>query len=378
MSRRVGVGVVGCGHVSRQYLEGFKNMPSLEVVGCFDVDRSQAQTRAVEFDIPYIYRHLEELLADPAVEIVLNITPPLVHFGISEAALGAGKHVFSEKPLAPTREEARHLLDIAAANNARLACAPDTFLGSGLQTSRKLLDDGWIGTPVGASAFFLSNGVEHFHPSPAFFYGPAGGPLLDVGPYYLTALINLLGPVAGVAASSRITFPERMITSPEQYGSRIKVETPTYISSVLEFESGIISPLLATFDVQATRLPFIEVYGTKGSLSATDPDIWSGSPEIRQYGEEEKAMLDLERNVPWTAFRSSRPIAGMRGIGVADLARAIVDGQPHRVAAEVAYHVLDIALSVAEAAESGVHVQVDSTCTRPAPLPLEVVGCPPS
>ena len=353
-------------------------MPSLEVVGCFDVDRSQAQTRAVEFDIPYIYRHLEELLADPAVEIVLNITPPLVHFGISEAALGAGKHVFSEKPLAPTREEARHLLDIAAANNARLACAPDTFLGSGLQTSRKLLDDGWIGTPVGASAFFLSNGVEHFHPSPAFFYGPAGGPLLDVGPYYLTALINLLGPVAGVAASSRITFPERMITSPEQYGSRIKVETPTYISSVLEFESGIISPLLATFDVQATRLPFIEVYGTKGSLSATDPDIWSGSPEIRQYGEEEKAMLDLERNVPWTAFRSSRPIAGMRGIGVADLARAIVDGQPHRVAAEVAYHVLDIALSVAEAAESGVHVQVDSTCTRPAPLPLEVVGCPPS
>ena len=378
MSRRVGVGVVGCGHVSRQYLEGFKNMPSLEVMGCFDVDRSQAQTRAVEFDIPYIYRHLEELLADPAVEIVLNITPPLVHFGISEAALGAGKHVFSEKPLAPTREEARHLLDIAAANNARLACAPDTFLGSGLQTSRKLLDDGWIGTPVGASAFFLSNGVEHFHPSPAFFYGPAGGPLLDVGPYYLTALINLLGPVAGVAASSRITFPERMITSPEQYGSRIKVETPTYISSVLEFESGIISPLLATFDVQATRLPFIEVYGTKGSLSATDPDIWSGSPEIRQYGEEEKAMLDLERNVPWTAFRSSRPIAGMRGIGVADLARAIVDGQPHRVAAEVAYHVLDIALSVAEAAESGVHVQVDSTCTRPAPLPLEVVGCPPS
>ena len=378
MSRRVGVGVVGCGHVSRQYLEGFKNMPSLEVMGCFDVDRSQAQTRAVEFDIPYIYRHLEELLADPAVEIVLNITPPLVHFGISEAALGAGKHVFSEKPLAPTREEARHLLDIAAANNARLACAPDTFLGSGLQTSRKLLDDGWIGTPVGASAFFLSNGVEHFHPSPAFFYGPAGGPLLDVGPYYLTALINLLGPVAGVAASSRITFPERMITSPEQYGSRIKVETPTYISSVLEFESGIISPLLATFDVQATRLPFIEVYGTKGSLSATDPDIWSGSPEIRQYGEEEKAMLDLERNVPWTAFRSSRPIAGMRGIGVADLARAIVDGRPHRVAAEVAYHVLDIALSVAEAAESGVHVQVDSTCTRPAPLPLEVVGCPPS
>ena len=169
-----------------------------------------------------------------------------------------------------------------------------------------------------------------------------------------------------------------MITSPEQYGTRINVETPTYVSSLLEFESGIISPLLATFDVQATRLPFIEVYGTKGSLSTTDPDSWSGNPEIRQYGEEEKAMLDLERNVPWTAFWSSRTIAGMRGIGVDDLARAIIDGRPHRVAAEVAYHVLDIALSVAEAAESGVHVQVDSTCTRPTPLPLEMVGCPPA
>ena len=210
MSRRVGVGVVDCGHVSRQYLEGFKTMPSLKVVGCFDVDQGQAQSRAAEFDIPCIYQHMEELLGDPAVEIVLNITPPLVHFGISETALSAGKHVFSEKPLAPTREQAKHLLDIATANDARLACAPDTFLGSGLQTSRKLLDDGWIGTPVGASAFFLSNGVEHFHPSPAFFYGPAGGPLLDMGPYYLTALINLLGPVAQVAASSRISFAERV------------------------------------------------------------------------------------------------------------------------------------------------------------------------
>lgn len=377
MSRRVGVGVVGCGHVSRQYLEGFRTMPSVRVVGCYDVDRGQAQTRASEFDIPHIYQDLEELLGDPAVEIVLNITPPLVHFGISEAALQAGKHVFSEKPLAPTRSQARHLLDLAARNGVRLACAPDTFLGSGLQTSRKLLDDGLIGTPVGASAFFLSNGVEHFHPSPAFFYGPAGGPLLDVAPYYLTALVNLLGPVARVTATSRITFPERVVTSPEQYGSHIRVEIPTYVASVLEFESGLISPLLATFDVQATRLPFIEVYGTEGSLSTTDPDVWSGSPEIRRYGEEEKAMLDLERSVPWTAFESSRPLPGMRGVGVDDLARAIIDGRPHRVAAEVAYHILDIALSVAEAARSRVHVEVASTCMRPAPLAFEAVMCPP-
>lgn len=376
MIRRVGVGIVGCGHVSLQYLEGFKTLPSLEVVGCFDVDRNQSRQRAAAFGIPRIYRTLEELLSDPLVEIVLNITPPLVHYGISKAALEAGKHVFSEKPLAPTREQARHLLDLAAGNDVRLACAPDTFLGSGLQTSRKLLDDGWIGSPVGMGTFFLSNGVEHFHPSPAFFYGPAGGPMLDVGPYYLTALINLLGPVARVAASSRITFGERVITSPEQYGARIKVETPTYITSILEFESGISGPLLATFDVQATRLPFIEVYGTKGTLSTTDPDLWTGNPEIRQYGEEERAMLDLERNVPWTAFRSSDPIVGLRGVGVDELARAIIEDRPHRVTAEVAYHVLDIALSIAEAAESGTHVYVESTCTRPAPLSLTIKAHP--
>ena len=376
MIRRVGVGIVGCGHVSLQYLEGFKTLPSLKVVGCFDVDRNQSRQRAAAFGIPRIYRTLEELLSDPLVEIVLNITPPLVHYGISKAALEAGKHVFSEKPLAPTREQARHLLDLAAGNDVRLACAPDTFLGSGLQTSRKLLDDGWIGSPVGMGTFFLSNGVEHFHPSPAFFYGPAGGPMLDVGPYYLTALINLLGPVARVAASSRITFGERVITSPEQYGARIKVETPTYITSILEFESGISGPLLATFDVQATRLPFIEVYGTKGTLSTTDPDLWTGNPEIRQYGEEEKAMLDLERNVPWTAFRSSDPIVGLRGVGVDELARAIIEDRPHRVTAEVAYHVLDIALSIAEAAESGAHVYVESTCTRPAPLSLTIKAHP--
>ena len=376
MIRRVGVGIVGCGHVSLQYLEGFKTLPSIDVVGCFDVDQNQSQARAAVFGIQRVYQTLGELLSDPSVEIVLNITPPLVHYGVSKAALEAGKHVFSEKPLAPTREEARHLVDLAAIKDVRLACAPDTFLGSGLQISRKLLDDGWIGSPVGMGTFFLSNGVEHFHPSPAFFYGPAGGPMLDVGPYYLTALINLLGPVARVAASSRITFSERIITSPEQYGARIKVETPTYISSTLEFESGVIGPLLATFDVQATRLPFIEVYGTEGTLSTTDPDLWTGNPEIRQYGEDEEAMSDLERNVPWTAFRSSDLIPGLRGVGVEELAQAIIEDRPHRVTAEIAYHVLDIALSIAEAAESGTHVDVESTCTRPTPLSLSIKALP--
>ena len=347
-------------------------MGSLRVVGCFDVDPVQAQTRATEFGIPSVYPEFDGMLSDPEVELVVNLTPPLAHVEVTEAVLEAGKHVYSEKPLAPTRHEARHLLETAARNNVRLACAPDTFLGGGHQTSRKILDDGWIGTPVGVGAFFLSHGSEHFHPNPEFFYGPAAGPMLDVGPYYLTALVNLLGPVARVAGSARITFPERMITSSERYGARISVETPTYVSAVLEFESGIIGTLLATFDVWATRLPFIEVYGTDGTLSTPDPDGWNGAPEIRRFGDEEKAMLDPERTVPWTSFPPSHPTDAMRGIGVDDLARAIIHNRPHRASAEMAYHVLDVASSIIEAAESGVHVEVGSTCLRPDPLPPAV------
>ena len=372
MRRRVGIGIVGCGHVSSQYLEAFRAMEVLDIVGCFDVDQERAKARAAEFGIPTVYPKLEELLADPDVEVVLNLTPPIAHAEVTEAALGAGRHTYSEKPLAPTRQQAQNLLGMAARNHLRLGCAPDTFLGSGLQTSRKVLDDGWIGTPVGVGAFFLSHGVEHFHPNPEYFYGAAGGPMLDIGPYYLTALVNLLGPVARVTGSARVSFPEREITSGEKYGTRFKVETPTFIASVLEFETGIIGNLLATFDVWATRLPFIEIYGTHGSLSTPDPDSWTGVPEIRRFGELEMAMLDLERNAPWTAFASSHPTDGARGVGVEDLARAIIDDRPHRASAEMAYHVLDVALSIAEAAESGVHVKVASTCSRPDPLPSAV------
>lgn len=368
---------MGCGHVSRQYLRGLANTDSIEVTSCFDLDRAQAMALAEEFEIPKVYEDLSALLVEPEIDIVLNLTPPLAHADISRAALEAGKHVYSEKPLAASREEARQLLTIASDNGVRLACAPDTFLGSGIQTTRKLLDDGWIGEPVGFGAFFLSHGVEHFHPSPDFFYGRSGGPVLDMGPYYLTALVNLLGPVKRVTAMAQTTHAERRITSKERYGETIRVETPTHVSATLEFERGILGTLLATFDVWATRLPFIEIYGGEGTLSAPDPDSWDGTPFIRRYGDEERRMLDLERNVSWTPMTSSPPstyqTGGARGIGVEDLAQSLIDDRPHRASADMAYHVLDVALSIAESAETSQHVDVLSTCPRPAPVPYDAV-----
>lgn len=371
------LGVVGCGHVSRQYLKGLANTESIEVTGCYDLDRLQADALAGAYGIPKVYGEISALLNEPDTDIVLNLTPPLSHAAISRAALEAGKHVYSEKPLAASREEARQLLTIAANNGVRLACAPDTFLGSGIQTARKLLDDGWIGAPVGVGAFFLSHGVEHFHPSPDFFYGPLGGPVLDVGPYYLTALVNFLGPVKRVTGMAQTTYAERRITSKERYGELIVVETPTHVSATLEFERGILGTLLATFDVWATRLPFIEIYGAEGTLSTPDPDSWDGTPFMRRYGDEERRMLDLERNVSWTpvtpSHQSTYQTGGARGIGVEDLAQSLIDDRPHRASAEMAYHVLDVALSIAEAAETSQHIDVLSTCSRPAPVPSDAV-----
>ncbi|MDA1096474.1 MAG: Gfo/Idh/MocA family oxidoreductase [Chloroflexi bacterium] len=376
MPETIGVGVVGCGHVSEQYFEGFQRMPLLDVIGCFDIDESMALRQSEQYAPLRVFRTIEDLLSCDEIQIVLNITPPKAHATVTRMALEGGKHVYSEKPLAPTLEEAQDLVDLATQRGLRLACAPDTILGSGLQTTRKLLDDGWIGEPVGVGAYFLSHGIEHFHPSPASFYAVGAGPLLDVGPYYLSAMVNLLGPVARVSALSRTTFPMRTAKSKFSTGSVIAVETPTYISASLEFESGIIGTLVATFDVWATRLPFIELYGTEGTISSPDPDSWTGEPEIRRYGAEEGAMLDLQRDVRWAKIPPSHPTDATRGIGVEDLAASLLTGQPHRASAVVALHVLDIALSIGRAAREGRTVDVSSTCDRPAPLTTGIPSRP--
>jgi len=255
---KMNVGIIGCGNISGIYCEAGCKFYSIEITALADIDLERAKAKAAEYGIPRALS-VDALLADPEIELVVNLTIPAVHAQVSKAALHAGKSVYSEKPLAVTREDARELLDLAQAKGLRIGCAPDTFLGGGLQTCRKLIDDGWIGQPIGGAAFMLSHGPESWHPSPDFFYQPGGGPMFDMGPYYLTALTTLLGPVRRVSGSARASFPERVIGSKQRFGEKVKVEVDTHVAGVLDFESGAVVSITTSFDVWSHQLPFMEI-----------------------------------------------------------------------------------------------------------------------
>jgi predicted dehydrogenase len=269
------VGVVGCGNISGVYIKRSKIFSAFEIVACADVIMERAKAKAAEFNIPKVCT-VEELLADPEIAIVLNLTIPKAHGEIALAALKAGKSVYNEKPLAVTREEAKKMADLAKAKKLRIGCAPDTFLGAGLQTCRKLIADGWIGKPVAATAFMMGHGPENWHPDPETFYQPGAGPMFDMGPYYLTALVNLIGPVKRVTSCAKITFPERTIGSQPKAGTRFKVNTPTHVVGIMEFAGGAVGSIITSFDVWASNLPCIEIYGTAGTLSCPDPNTSAG------------------------------------------------------------------------------------------------------
>jgi predicted dehydrogenase len=353
------IGVVGCGSISGIYLQAGQTFEILEIVACTDLVPERARAQAEKYGVRRACT-TEELLAEPEIDIVVNLTVPAAHAEVATQALAAGKSVYSEKPLALTRGEGQRLLDAAHARGVRVGGAPDTFLGGGLQTCRKLIDDGWIGEPIGATAFMLNHGHEHWHPSPAFYYQVGGGPMFDMGSYYLTALIHLMGPVRRVSGAARTTFPERTITSQPLTGTKITVETPTHIASTLEFASGAIGTLITSFDVWAHELPRIEVYGSAGSLSVPDPNGFGGPVRVRRAGSKEW------RAVPLTHGYTENS----RGIGVADLAYALRSGRRHRASGERALHVLDIMQATLESAQEGRYIELSSTCERPEPLPL--------
>ncbi len=357
------VGIVGCGTISKIYCEVSKHFDILDIVACADLIEERAQARAAEFDIPNVY-NVEELLADPEIEIVLNLTIPNAHATVALAALEQGKSVYNEKPLATTREDGRQVLEVARERNLLVGCAPDTVLGGGIQTCRKLIDDGWIGEPVAATAFMLGHGPESWHPDPAFFYQPGSGPLFDMGPYYLTTLITLLGPVRQVTSMARITFQERLITSQPLFGTKLHVNTPTHVAGIMEFASGAVGTMITSFDVWASQLPRIEIYGTEGTLSVPDPNTFGGPVRIRRAGASEWSEIPLTH-----AYATNS-----RGVGVADMAYALRSGRPHRANGELAYHVLDIMQAFYDASQEGRHIELSSACRHPAPLPL---GLPP-
>lgn len=360
MDAKSKVGIVGTGGILWAYAQGCRVFDNLEIAACADIDRSKAEAKAKEFNIPRVMA-VEELLADPEIEIVINLTVPKVHAAVTLQILEAGKHAYSEKPLGISSAEGRQILATAAAQNLRVGCAPDTFLGGGLQTCRKLIDDGAIGEPVAATAFMAGRGPEPWHPNPWFFYQPGGGPLFDMGPYYLTGLVSLLGPVRRVSGAARISFPERVAGAPEIRGQKIPVETPTHITGSLEFAAGAIGTLITSFDVWSHNLPRIEIYGSLGSLSVPDPNNFGGTVLLRQA--EDKNW----REIPLTHDADVQ-----RGIGVADMSAAIRSGRPHRASGELAYHTLEIMESILLAAQNGVYVDLTSTCNQPAPLPLDL------
>jgi predicted dehydrogenase len=353
------VGVVGCGKISGIY---FKNMcglfDNLEVVACADLDMARAEASAAEFSGVEAVS-VDELIGDAAIDIVVNLTVPKAHYEVSMRAVEAGKSVYAEKPMTLTREEGRTLLEAAKAGSVLVGNAPDTFLGAGLQTCRQLMDEGAIGAPVGAVAFMLCRGHERWHPDPEFYYEVGGGPVFDMGPYYLTALVSLLGSVTRVTGVARKTFPERTITSEKKKGKIIPVDIPTHVAGVMDFESGPIGTMLMSFDVWAHALPRIEIYGTEGSMNVPDPNGFGGPIQVKRAGSAVWEDVPVER-----AYGENT-----RGLGVADMACALQSGRAHRANGDLAYHVLDIMHAVHEASDRGQHIALESRCDRPAPLP---------
>ena len=353
------VGLIGCGTISQTYFKVAARFPVLEIVACADAIPERARARAEEFGVPRAVS-VDELLADPAIELVLNLTVPKAHGEVALRAVEAGKSVYNEKPLTVGREEARRLLELAEEGGVRVGGAPDTFLGGGAQTCRKLIDEGAIGSPVAAVAFMLNHGHESWHPDPGFYYQVGGGPMFDMGPYYLTALVNLIGPVRRATGSARVSFPERTITSQPRAGQKIPVEVPTHVAGVLDFASGAVGTIITSFDVWAHSLPRIEIYGSEGSLGVPDPNTFGGPVRLRRHDEAEWREVALTH--PYTE--------NFRSLGLADMAYALRSGRPHRASGELAYHVLDVMHAVHDASASGRHIDLASSCERPAPLPV--------
>ncbi len=354
----VGVGMVGCGNVSSQYVAGLAPHPVVRLVACADADPSRAVDLAADLGIRALA--VEALLDDPAVEVVLNLTPAAVHPDVSLAAIAAGRHVYSEKPLAGDRTQARAILEGAERVGVRVGCAPDTFLGSSLQTARAEIDTGRLGDPIGFSIAFINGGPEVFHPAPGPFYGPGAGPVLDVGPYYLTALVHLLGPIRAVTAAARATFPERPVRVGPRAGETVPVTVPTHVVGSIELVGGAIGGFTMSFDAGATTAPRLELHGTAAVMVLGDPNTFDDPVRWRPRDED-----------AWTvAPVAGRPGLG-RGIGLADMATGIRAGRPHRASGELAEHVLDAMLAIGEAAASGRRVEIGSRVERPAPLALD-------
>ena len=358
MPRPISIGLIGCGKISDAYFSGCANYAMMKIEACADADLTRAEEKAAQYGIRAAT--VDELLADPSIDLVVNLTIPGAHAAVNTAALKAGKHVYTEKPFALDSRDGAAVLALARKKKLLVGCAPDTFLGGGLQTARKLIDDGMIGRPVSAMAFMLCRGHESWHPNPKFYYERGGGPMLDMGPYYITALINFLGPVARVTGSAQSAFPERTISSEPLAGTKIPVETPTHVTGVMDFVNGATATIVTSFDTWSYALPRLLVFGTEGTIEAPDPNRFDGVVRLR------RGSAETYDEIPHT-----HTIERGRGSGVADMALSILRrDRLHRASGELAQHVLEVMESFEKSSVTGRHIKLKSTCLRPAALPV--------
>jgi len=354
----VQTGVLGCGTISDAYLERNETFDVYDVVACADIDAERAREAADEYGLRAY--EPDGMLDDDDIELVVNLTPPSVHAETCRDILTSGKHVYVEKPLAASFEEGRQILETAATEGLLVGSAPDTFLGAGMQTVRSVLDDGLIGDPVGATAIWASGGHESWHPAPDLYYQRGGGPLFDMGPYYVTALVSVLGSADRVTGSTARTHEQRTITSEPRHGDTMDVEVPTHESGVIEFADGAIANVLMSFDTpggSTFSAPAFEVYGTGGTLRLPNPNHFEGPVELHPAdGNSEEVELTHE-------------YTDGRGAGVADLAAAVRSDWSHRTSGALANHVLEILDGVRDASATGSHVSIETSVDRPEPLP---------
>lgn len=355
----VRIGMVGVGSISGIYLENITNVfRDVQLVAVCDLIRERAENAQTKYGVPKLYATMEELFADPEIDVVLNLTRPAEHYDVTKGALLAGKHVYSEKPLTTTFEKGCELVQIAEEKGLMLGGAPDTFLGAGIQTCRRLIDSGVIGTPVGATASMISRGSEHWHPDPAFHYKKGDGPMMDMGPYYVTALINLLGGVRTVSGTARMNFPKRVATCKEHYGEVIDVETDTYIAGILGFDSGAVATLLTTFDAYMPEQARFEVYGERGTLFVPDPNTFDGPVRVLLPEDgvvrEIPLMYDYRQN--------------SRGLGLADFCRSLETGRPCRTDYHQTLHVLEVLTSFKKASDAHAELTLQTHYERKQPM----------
>ena len=353
------VGIVGCGDISGIYLANLTSkFANTQVVGIYDIVCEKTKKAAAAFGIQKTYKELQELINDPEIDIVLNLTRPYQHYEVTMASIAAGKHVYSEKPLGACMNEAEEIKQAAANKGVCVGGAPDTFLGAGLQTCRKLIDDGFIGKPIAATAFFACAGHETWNPDPGYFYQRGGGPVLDAGPYYVTALINLLGPVASVSAVSKKTYETRMVTTQQNFGRLINVETDTHTAGALTFECGAICTMIMSYDIHAHNLPVIEIYGTEGTLSVPDPNIFAGP--VKLFRREQKEFLTMPLMFGYSE--------NCRGLGLADMAHAIKTGRKARAGIDLLYHAMEVMTGFLLSSSQKRAIDIMSRAERPAPM----------